>query len=159
MNQILHQMKRLTYFILFVFFIGGMTNHLTAQDRLYLKEGGTTLSAKVLEIGVDEIKYKKGDFPDGPVFVIQRDLISRIVFENGYEEFFVPRTPDAITLRNGEEIRAEIVEVSDNNVIFRQGTQTDTLPKTEIAFITYINGTVEKLEGLNPVKKKKKNKR
>ncbi|MEZ4774525.1 MAG: hypothetical protein R3D00_15175 [Bacteroidia bacterium] len=151
-------MKRFTYSILLAFFILGNLPCSPAQDRIYLREG-SNLEAKVLEIGVEEIKYKKSDFPDGPIFVMQRDQISRIVFENGYEESFVPRSPDAITLRNGEEIRAEIVEVSENNVIFRQGMETDTLPKTEIAFITYINGTVEKLEGLNPVKKKKKNKR
>ncbi|MDX2246669.1 MAG: hypothetical protein SF052_07840 [Bacteroidia bacterium] len=133
----------------------GILQKSAAQDRIFIREGEPFM-AKVIEIGVEEVRYKKSDFPDGPVFTLTREQIVRIVFENGFEESFVPRSPDVITLRSGEEIRAEIVEVNENNVIYRRDSVNHTLPKSEIAFITYINGTVEKLAGLNPVKKKKK---
>ncbi|MEZ4826610.1 MAG: hypothetical protein R3C61_10005 [Bacteroidia bacterium] len=144
-------------FLTGMFFAGTITvTH--AQDTMYLRDG-TQIASKVLEIGMEEVRYKKEGFDDGPVFVIKRELLSRILFENGYEESFTPRLPDAITLCSGEEIRAEIVEVGESAVIFRQGTATDTLPKTDIAFITYINGTVEKIQGLSQPRKKKKIKR
>jgi hypothetical protein len=60
---------------------------LNAQDKIY-KKGGEVIKAKVIEIGVDEIKYKVFDNPDGPVYVIDKDRILKVEFENGKTETY-----------------------------------------------------------------------
>ncbi len=58
---------------------------LFAQDRI-IKLDRTEISCKVSEIGSIEIKYKKADNPDGPVYSIHKTEVFKIVFENGTEE-------------------------------------------------------------------------
>lgn len=64
-----------------------ITSFSYSQDKIYRKNG-KIVEAKVIEIGSDEIKYKEFDNPDGPVYVLETDRISKIVFENGKVEKF-----------------------------------------------------------------------
>ncbi len=48
-----------------------------------------TINAKVLEIGIEEIKYKDFDNPNGPVKVIEKRKVLEITYENGKKEVFV----------------------------------------------------------------------
>lgn len=52
-----------------------------AQDRLIQKNADTIL-VKILDIGTDEISYKRFDNLDGPVFRVRNSKVSGIVFEN-----------------------------------------------------------------------------
>jgi hypothetical protein len=58
-----------------------------AQDKIYRKNG-KIVEAKIIEIGSDEIKYKEFHDTDGPIYVLETDRISKIVFENGKVEKF-----------------------------------------------------------------------
>lgn len=58
-----------------------------AQDKIYRKNG-KTVEAQVLEIGTDEIKYKIFGQGDGPIYVLERDRVSKIVYANGRTEKF-----------------------------------------------------------------------
>lgn len=60
---------------------------------------GEKISAKVLEIGPDKIKYRRCSLPDGPDFVLMKNAIERIVFKNGEVEQM-----------NKEPIRREVEE-------------------------------------------------
>lgn len=53
-----------------------------AQDKIY-RNNGKVINSKIIEIGLDEIKYKDFDNPDGPTQSIDIDRISKIKFENG----------------------------------------------------------------------------
>jgi hypothetical protein len=64
-----------------------------AQDKIYRKNG-KIVEAKVIEIGSDEIKYKEFSNPDGPVYILEADRISKIVFENGKVEKFTVNIKD-----------------------------------------------------------------
>ena len=44
------------------------------------------IACKVTEIGEDEIKYKKAEMPDGPVYVIGKEKVRQIIFANGVKE-------------------------------------------------------------------------
>jgi hypothetical protein len=55
---------------------------LFAQDTIVLKNGNE-IKAKVIEIGVKEIKYKIFDYPDGPDIYISKSNIFMIKFQNG----------------------------------------------------------------------------
>jgi hypothetical protein len=65
---------------LFLFFIliSAVSN---AQD--YIRTDKDTIQAKVIEIGLDEIKYKNFNNLDGPVIVIEKEKVREITYENG----------------------------------------------------------------------------
>ncbi|MGZ5246019.1 MAG: hypothetical protein ACXWV5_03000 [Flavitalea sp.] len=75
---------RYVLFLLCLFFV---SSGLIAQDKIY-KKGGEVIKARVIEIGVDEIKYKVFENQDGPVYVIDKDRILKVEFENGKTESY-----------------------------------------------------------------------
>ncbi len=48
-----------------------------------VKNNYTRILAKVLEINQRDVKYKKFDNPDGPLYIIDRKDVSRIIYSNG----------------------------------------------------------------------------
>lgn len=58
-----------------------------AQDVIVKKDGSTILS-KVLEVGQNEIKYKKFDNLDGPTYTIQKSELQAINYQNGAKDTF-----------------------------------------------------------------------
>lgn len=76
-------LKRLSA-TLFLLCIAGMA---MAQDVIVMKDQSTIMS-KVLEITSTEIKYKKWDNQDGPLYSVSRSEVVSINFENGEVEIF-----------------------------------------------------------------------
>ena len=58
-----------------------------AQDFI-LKQDGSEIKAKVLEITDQQIKYKEFDFQDGPIRNISVSEVFMITYENGKKEVF-----------------------------------------------------------------------
>ena len=58
-----------------------------AQD-IIMKNNTEAIHCKVREIGLDEIKYNLPDYPGDVMFAIDKDKISKIIFENGKEMVF-----------------------------------------------------------------------
>jgi hypothetical protein len=58
-----------------------------AQDKIY-QNGGKIILANIQEIGVDEVKYKLFEDPDGPTFGIEKDRVVKIIFRNGKTETY-----------------------------------------------------------------------
>jgi hypothetical protein len=56
-----------------------------AQDKIYLMDG-STVPAKVKEVGPRNIVYARWDNKDGAEYVVAHRDVERIVFENGTEE-------------------------------------------------------------------------
>ena len=79
--------------LLAAFFLLAIVNTIEAQDKIYRKNG-QIIKTKVLEIGVDEVKYKPFENPEGPLYVLPQNKISKIVFENGKTEKFAPDLKD-----------------------------------------------------------------
>ena len=75
----------------------------TAQDKVY-KRNGEVLETKVVEIGETEIKYKVFANLDGPNYVLAKNLVLKITYQNGTTETFVNATN---TIRNVELKRAQ----------------------------------------------------
>jgi hypothetical protein len=57
------------------------------QDLITTTEG-QTIKAKVLEIGLDEIKYKKHENLEGPTYTMVKSKVLVIYYENGTTELF-----------------------------------------------------------------------
>jgi hypothetical protein len=67
--------------------------HISAQDKLYRKNG-QVLNVKIIEVGTSEVKYKIPDNTESPVYVLEKDRIIRIEYENGKVEKFTPNLKD-----------------------------------------------------------------
>jgi len=65
-----------------------IANSVYAQDLIYKKNKEVILS-KIVEIGLDEIKYREYNNSESIVYSIAKSEITKIKFENGKEEFFV----------------------------------------------------------------------
>lgn len=59
-----------------------------AQDDIYQKGHGFPIEAKIIEINESEIKYKKFNNQEGPIYTISKKNVTKIIFENGTKEIF-----------------------------------------------------------------------
>lgn len=66
------------------------------SDTLYTKKQ-QKIPCKIVEITDLEIKYKRADLPDGPVYVINKLSVIKYMLSNGYTEVLVP---DELSLEN-----------------------------------------------------------
>jgi len=64
-----------------------ITSFAFAQDIIITKEGNK-IEAKVLEINEYDIKYKKLENLDGPVYTMKKSDIASIIYENGQVDVF-----------------------------------------------------------------------
>jgi hypothetical protein len=58
---------------------------LNAQD-IIIKKSGDEIRSKVVEVGINDIRYKRYDFQDGPVYTISKSDVLLIKYENGINE-------------------------------------------------------------------------
>lgn len=78
-------MKKAKWIVCFVYcFIQLM---MSAQDTIY-KRNGELISAKVLEINIKEISYKRMDFLDGPLIIVSKNDILKIKYITGAIDSF-----------------------------------------------------------------------
>jgi hypothetical protein len=74
------------YILLFILFVCS-SNIIKAQDTLSMRSGETIL-VKVIEVGTSEVKYKKLDNLNGPIFSILKSDLLIIKYENGTKDDF-----------------------------------------------------------------------
>jgi hypothetical protein len=60
---------------------------LYAQDTLYRLDGTIQL-IRVIEVNSEQLRYRQFSDPDGPVFVLSKQAVAKIIYENGTEEIF-----------------------------------------------------------------------
>lgn len=77
-------MLRKLLFTGLLFFIA---NFIFAQDTIYLNSREKII-AKVQEINPTQVKYKLFSSPDGPVYIVNKEQIWKIVYSDGHSEFF-----------------------------------------------------------------------
>jgi len=88
-------------FCMFAFFSLACISLVSAQD-LIIKKDKTQIEAKVLEIGLDAIRYLPYDAPDAPVINIAIEEVWKIKFANGTEWI---NTPDPYEVSSAVEVR------------------------------------------------------
>ncbi|MEP7318790.1 MAG: hypothetical protein ABI921_08605 [Panacibacter sp.] len=82
-------MKQLPALIVILLF----SNIVFSQDQI-IKRNGQVIKAKVIEVGTSEIKYKLPDNIDGPLYAIDKNQISKIIYENGHIDNFTTDIKD-----------------------------------------------------------------
>lgn len=86
------------YILLFILFVCS-SNIIKAQDTLSTRYGETIL-VKVIEVGTSEVKYKKLDNLNGPVFSMLKSDLLMIKYENGTSEKFSKEEKTIIKVRS-----------------------------------------------------------
>ncbi len=77
---------RRSFFLLFMFMTFLCSS---AQDTIRFRNGRVE-AAKVMEVGLGKVKYKKINNPDGPLFLLDEAEVESIKFQNGDVETFDP---------------------------------------------------------------------
>jgi hypothetical protein len=77
-------MKRNLFMLIAAFLFAA---NLFAQDVIALKTG-EEIQASVQEVGINEIKYKRADNSNGPVYVLKKSEVFMIIYQNGTRDSF-----------------------------------------------------------------------
>ena len=95
-------------------------NTLQAQD-LILKRNGDEINAKIEEVGINEIKYKKFDNQDGPLYTIIKSEVFMIKYANGTKEVF---TTDAVNANatNNNVVTPPVSQEQSTVIIYRKNS-------------------------------------
>ena len=91
--------KSLLTFVLLVagFLAAGFPSF--AQDVI-TKKDGTDIQAKVLEVNENEVKYRRYDYLDGPIFTMLKSDILIIRYENGTNDVFNGKGKSVTTVKS-----------------------------------------------------------
>ena len=73
--------------LLLLFLLLCSASVMRAQDVIVKKDGSTILS-KVLEVGENEVKYKRFDNLNGPTYTISKSELQAINYQNGAKDTF-----------------------------------------------------------------------
>jgi hypothetical protein len=96
----------------------------TCGDKLILKSGDEFV-VKIIEISDKEIKYKRCDNYDGPLYTINKSKVYAIVYSNGITEHIID---DSITSKSNEE-------KAQNSTTNKRKTYPDSYWWTWVLFI------------------------
>lgn len=64
-----------------------------AQDKIH-KKSGKILHVKIIEVGVEDIRYRLQDQPDGIIYAVEKADVEKVVLENGLMQKFDEPTLD-----------------------------------------------------------------
>lgn len=76
--------KKLSFLLLFT----ALTANLSFAQDLITKKSGEDVKAKVIEVTTTEIKYKKTENLNGPLFTILKSDVFSVRYENGSKDVF-----------------------------------------------------------------------
>lgn len=101
-------MKSIFLILLIIF-----TSHLGfTQDTLRFTRGEVK-AVKVMEIGINEIKYVRFDNPTGPMYTVNKDDVQSIKFANGQIDVFEKKAEPTTQQNNQPIVQANTVSGSE----------------------------------------------
>jgi hypothetical protein len=90
--------------LLFLFLV---TSFVSAQDTI-VKRNDEKIVAKILEVNPDNIKYKRFDYLDGPVFLSDKSELKYIAYQNGTKESYENYVPPVTKIYDTIKVNAFI---------------------------------------------------
>ena len=78
------------YLIIFLIFTSTFNANVFSQD-IILKRNGESIEAEISVIEIDNIKYKKYNNLNGPIYIIAKSEVEKITFKNGTTEVFTEK--------------------------------------------------------------------
>ena len=141
--------------ILFAFF----STVVSAQDTLYKRNTTEVIVAKVIEINTTEIKYKRFDMLDGPMFIVDKNQIAKIKYAFGSTEVFNVSIPTQIVTNNPISTNnSEIIEPYGNRGVYLYKAKKTSV-RNAFDIIEYRNNTWKNREITTLIYESKKQKR
>lgn len=118
----LNTMKKLIHtpkFFLLIAYCLLSTFSVSAQDTIY-KRNKEIIQAKIIEIGLDEIKYKMPNYEDGPTIVIAKDQIWKIVFASGVTQLMTPEmfNPETYASQKKNALKTDFLAPMFHHITF-----------------------------------------
>lgn len=150
-------MKKLNLIVCIIFF-SGITGF--AQDTI-IKKNKEQVIVKIIEVGPAEIKYKRFDMPDGPVYTESKSGIAVIKYANGTQDDFVVKRVEqppvplkpvpvnlqpryVVILNDATQLKGEMIKETKSEIVFLDDNIGEkTISKKKIASISreYGSGT------------------
>jgi hypothetical protein len=120
----------------------------SAQDKIY-KKSGDVIEGKVKEVNTRNISYKRTDNPDGPDYVINRNEVEKIKYQNGSEDYMgerrreesvgSSRKPQPKIEYGGNIISLALINLNDEGFGFGLAYERNLDQNGNIAFYLPIN--------------------
>ncbi|RMG60004.1 MAG: hypothetical protein D6722_21445 [Bacteroidetes bacterium] len=121
----------------------GWPHYAWAQDQVYLNDG-TILQVSVQEVHPDRIKYLPYNEPFGTEANVPIQQVVRIVYANGYEEWYTHPTPDEILFHSGALKRGKVLEIGIETVVYVDSLgNNQRVNKADLDRIRFENGYEE----------------
>ena len=76
-------LKFFIHFQILLFFF--LSNNCFSQDTI-IKRDNEIIVAKIIEVDSKSVKYKKNNYLDGPLFILEKYKIRKIIYKNGETE-------------------------------------------------------------------------
>ncbi len=96
--------KKLSFLLLFM----ALTTNLSFAQDLITKKSGEDVKAKIMEVTTTEIKYKKSENLNGPLFTILKSDVLIVRYENGSKDVFNDNVAaDKEKAQNSEDMTAK----------------------------------------------------
>ncbi len=105
-----------SWYSAFLFLLCFINYKCLAQDTI-IKRDGQQIIGKVLEVSTTEVKYRKWEMADGPVYIDTKSSIERINYQNGSSDVF-PQTPVLTTNKTDYFVRKPILEMRGKNFYY-----------------------------------------
>jgi len=103
--------------------LAGSSVTLSAQDVITLKNGDD-IKAIVQEVGIDDVKYKRFDNPNGPNYMLKKAEILMIRYENGSKDVFNKfATSNSVDKQQQTSIGTMQPELSYSDGVWQNGTK------------------------------------
>ncbi len=91
------------YFILFIAFFSmsiqssypQSTDSFAAEFDVIVLNNGSIIHGKVVEVGLQLIRYKRTDIPDGPIYELEKSKVFAISYRNQLTEYMDPQSEEA----------------------------------------------------------------
>lgn len=130
-------------YLLHIFFCVFICGEISAQDIIH-KTDSALVEAKVTEIDVQAVKYRKFSNPDGPVYSIPKAEVAYIVYQNGEKEI-ITKAPPPVVLQPFDTL-AYIEKMLGVTL------QEVTVPDTGLLIVDVVNTGRVTAPGLQPPK-------
>ncbi|QRM88856.1 hypothetical protein FG167_06285 [Lacinutrix sp. WUR7] len=98
-----YNMKHISTLLIFLMALNAFSQDIITTNN------GEEIEAKVEEVGTEKIKYKKQENLDGPDYFIEKNKVSKIVFNNGSVDTFSNLEIPEYSLEKTKEIILEYI--------------------------------------------------
>jgi hypothetical protein len=105
--------------LIFIFAITALNT--TFSQDLIIKKSGDEIKSKVVELTSNEVKYKKFDNLNGPIFTLLKSEVFIIKYENGTKDIFSEESPKTDAIITNNSTTSKTTNSSSTDDLFMKG--------------------------------------